>query len=774
MELRRRRHYVVLALLGVTFLPLSVSGQQRSNPPDTTEVSVPHDRRDDPAYLDKPAPVSPQTAPAQPPGAHNPWQIEDSPEYARYLETQIQHISDADLFAALDLDRPALAAVKKAVGAGDYPAAYRAWADYWAAKEKPAQAQSQSQRPGREQAPLTEAEARQQADPVMRHNITGWGGITHQHGDVVDFNFDYGWAGQYGFHYWGWVQPLLTAYHTTGDARYLAEFDRLFGQWYDQRDVVPARVIYDGLGLGIRILKFMQAYSCPYSERSLATHERMLKTLLGAGRALQVYCRAFRTGNHQTTGTMGLLNIVVCLPEFREAGQWRDTAAARLKDNAEHEFYADGMHIERVPGSYMGIVVRVLRDAIPLLQQAGVQAEALALFRQRLEKAYEWWMWALTPLGTLPALGDGGRASPAASLREGAKEFHRPDFQAVVERLVDDNKGPLPALPTATSVHLEPSGVAVMRSGWEREAAYLFLNYGTTDEWHTHRTSLDFELYAYGAPLALDAGGARTYDDPAFLTWYVTAKAHNMLVVDDANADRATARGHDVLWHSDPRLDVFAATHDGYLKSKGITHRRAIAFLKPDVFLVFDTCTADMDDRTVQDGHTLSWYFHSPTDLVVQPGGRVVSAAGPGVLLAAAWPEQLSVRHGKGLASLGGGRGDRGVRKEIDWIALDKPVRRGDDNRFAVLMLPFADKAPEVEFTAAPSPPGTACVTLRRGNRTDTLVFGSGKPLTLLDGRLITDGQFAWIREQDGVRQGRVVGGNTLSWAGQPLRALEK
>ena len=246
----------------------------------------------------------------------------------------------------------------------------------------------------------------------------------------------------------------------------------------------------------------------------------------------------------------------------------------------------------------------------------------------------------------------------------------------MVERLADRSKEPLPSLPTATSVHLEPSGVAVMRSGWEREAAYLFLNYGTHDSFHTHRATLDFELYAHGAPLALDAGIGLTYDDPLYLTWYVTARAHNMVVVDDVNADRATARGRDVLWHSDPRVDVFAATHAGYAKSRGITHRRAIAFLKPDAFVVFDTCSAEAD------GHTLSWYFHSPTDLVVQPGSRVVSAAGPGVLLAAASPEQLTaVRHGKGMCSLA----ELGGYREIDWIALDKPANRGDDNRFVVL-----------------------------------------------------------------------------------------
>jgi hypothetical protein len=694
------------------------------------------------------------------------------------METRIKHISDADLFAALDLNLPALALVKNAVNAGDYPAAYRAWAGYWAAKDKITLVHCGDPELDGELLPAAEVEARlradptqgkawiQRAEPVMRHEITGWGNVTHQHGDVVDFNFDYGWNGKYGFHYWGWAEPLLMAYHATADTRYLAEFDRLFGQWCEQRDAVRDAIIWDGLGLGLRSHQFLHYYTCPFAQRPLATHERMLMTMLGAGRSLSEYCKAFQSGNHQLSASYGLVDIGVRLPEFREAGHWRDTGIARLRDHIEREFYADGCHSERVPTSYMPIAYHGPRNLLVLLRAAGAQTEATAPFRARLEKVLEWWMWAATPLGTLPALDDGGeRSLPAAWLRTGAEEYHRPEFRSVVERLVARRKEPLPALPAATSVHLEPSGVAAMRGGWQREAAYLFLNYGTHDSFHTHRATLDFELYAHGAPLALDAGLGRTYDDPLYLTWYVTARAHNMLAVDDASVDRATARGREVLWHSDPQLDVFAATHAGYAKSHGVTHRRAIAFLKPDVFVVFDTCSAEAD------GHTLSWYFHSPTDLVVQPGGRVASATGPGVLLAVASPEQLTgVRKGKGMCSLA----ELGGYREIDWVALDKPARRGDDNRFTVLMLPFAKTAPQVEFTAAPSPPGTTCVTLRRGDRTDTLVFGSGRPLTLLDGRLATDGQFAWIREQDGVRRGMVVGGAVLTWEGRAVNAMER
>ena len=303
---------------------------------------------------------------------------------------------------------------------------------------------------------------------------------------------------------WGWAEPLLMAYHATADAKYLGEFDRLFGQWYEQRDTVRDAIIWDGLGLGLRSHQFLHYYTCPFAQRPLATHERMLKTMLATGRSLSEYCMTFQSGNHQLSASYGLVDIGVRLPEFREAGHWRDAGIARLRDHIEREFYADGCHSERVPTSYMPIAYHGPRNLLVLLRAAGVQTEATALFRERLEKVLEWWMWAATPLGTLPALGDSG-----------------------------------------------------------------------------------------------------------------------------------------------------------------------------------------------------------------------------------------------------------------------------DDNRFVVLMLPFAKAALQVEFTAAPSPPGTACVTLRRGDRTDTLVFGSGRPLTLLDGRLATDGRFAWLRMQDGAWQGRVVGGAVLTWKGRAVKAMD-
>lgn len=692
-----------------------------------------------------------------------------------YLEHQIKHIADEDLFAALDLDRPGLNDVKKAVEAADYQGAYRAWAAYWDAKDKLAWIEHDGQlQPMDEVSAALAADparvklAQRDAEPVMRHEIRGWGSVTHQHGELVDFNFDYGRAGKYGFHYWGWSVPLLTAYHATGDAKYLAEFDRLFNAWYEQRDAVRGAnrntdVVWYELGLGLRNRKFLHYYTCPLADRPIETHERMLKTALGAARWLyELQRRGYRSGNWQIMGSYGLVDVAVRLREFREASQWLDVGVRRLVEHVQQDFYDDGCHSERAPTSYMVIAYRDPRNLMALLRAAGVENALVQQFGTRLENVLQWWMLATNPRGGLPALNDGsGRGLPVASLREGAALYDRPDFLYVADRLASGATQDVGEPPAVTSVHLEPSGAAVLRSGWQPEDTYLFINYGTHGGGHTHRATLDFELFGCGAPLALDAGIGRTYDDPLHGPWYTTARAHNMLVVDDANADKRAARGRDVLWHSDARLDLFAATHDGYQKSHGLTHRRAVAFLKPDALVVFDSCTVQ------REGQVLSWYFHSPTDLTVGEAGRVRSAAGPGVLLTEAWPDQLSgVREGQGMCSLA----QFGGHREIDWIAYDKPARPGNDNRFAVLMLRFPETPPEVELTAIPSPPGTAAVQLVRNGWTDLLVFGTGQRLALLEGRLVTDGAFAWIRQEGRAqRRGTVIGGKTLTWEGQTV-----
>src|SRR6266851_5774434 len=183
------------------------------------------------------------------------------PSVARTIEKpahiddrRMRHISDADLFAAVDLSRPGLGAMRNAVEHASWEAAYQAWASYLMLREQPVAVMSldgyagldSSLRQARSQPIL--AKARQIAQAPV--DFTG-----NSHGRTP----------LYGVHYMLWMLPLLQAYALDHDPAHIETFVRLFNQWYETRDQVVGEiesldVIWYTLGLAQRSLVFTSAY----------------------------------------------------------------------------------------------------------------------------------------------------------------------------------------------------------------------------------------------------------------------------------------------------------------------------------------------------------------------------------------------------------------------------------------------------------------------------------------------------------------------------------
>lgn len=583
------------------------------------------------------------------------------------FDRHIRHISDEDLFAAF----------------GDKWRTYDDWSTHWSAV-----APLRAKFTDREffLGPRDEVTARlaperdsilATADRVVRHDIQGWGDVSIQHGNVVDFNAPYGQSGKYGFHYWWFAQPLLHARLLTDDPKYLEEFDRLFNQWYEQRDQVRGEfphldVIWYELGLGIRSRPFIEFYALPHATRSRQTHERMLKTLLGAARWLyaEQQQRGYRDGNWQIMGSYGLAFIAVMLPEFVESPAWLSLALRRLHEHADRDFFPDGCHSERVPGSYSVVAYRDLRNLVTLLGDH----PASRPFRDRLTTAAQWFRDILPPDQILPAINDCERTPLPPVLR--------------------DDLASKPSMPR--SIHLPDSGFTIFRSDRSHAARYMLINHGPHGGGHSHADCLSFQLHAFGRPLAIDAGIGRTYDDPHHAPWYVRSVAHNMLTVDDDDIDRPAAVGEDVIWSTAPDIEYFAATHRGYEKSKGVVHRRHITFIRSTYWIVYDLVS--LSDTACE----LAWELHRPA------AGLLVLNGSPG------WAEHRA----KGFASVRGIPGFTTSHGEIEWVRFRQNAPARSTSTIGVLLYPFDGAAPAVRFTND----GNRFI-LEHDSRTDEVTF---------------------------------------------------
>jgi hypothetical protein len=361
----------------------------------------------------------------------------------------------------------------------------------------------------------------------------------------------------------------------------------------------------------------------------------------------------------------------------------------RLEEHMERDFFEDGGHSERASRNYTLLTYLSYRNLYYLLKVYEVRKDLEGIIKKSMERTIDWWIALLAPTGEVPAINDSHRGLfPIGILQDGAEFYGKREVYGVLKNLFNIAvTDPVP-LPSFTSRHMPASGFTVMRSDWTRDALYMNINYGKFAGFHSHNDLLDFEVYAYGKALAVDAGIGLTYDDPLYIPWYQSSKAHNMVVVNDENLVRKDIEGRSIVWGSTRGVDYFAGEHRGYA-GLGVNHRRQIVFVKPRYWVVLDRLKCE------KDGNTLSWYFHSPTELIPL-GLGFRSSASPGVVVLSANTSPVA-RIGKGFAAstddLTPGRS-----QEINWIAFDQTSSAGTVKRFPILLHPYREKAPEVEF----------------------------------------------------------------------------
>ncbi|MBI3004782.1 MAG: alginate lyase family protein [Ignavibacteriales bacterium] len=654
-----------------------------------------------------------------------------------YVGQAIKSITDSGLFLAMNLSAKPLRIMKSAVSGGDSPAAYEAWAQYWDSKQKPKYITQNYHmlidtdmlmdydglRTYVRQYPEERDTILRRAAMLLDHKIPAWGDVVLEFGPSIDFNRNVGQSGKYGFHYWIWSRPLNAAAVITGDERYASAFDDMFQQWYDQRNNIDRSipdfdVVYYELGLGVRNRIFIEYYAIPYSRRNWRTHEKMLKTMLGAARwlyELQLW-EGYRSGNWQIHGSYMLTQIALTFPEFHESKTWLQLGLKRLKEHLEQDFFEDGGHSERAPRNYTQATYVAYRNLYYLLKEHRIENQFANEIRRRMSRTIDWWITMLTPTGEVPAINDSHRGLfPVFLLQDAATFYRKPEVYGVLKGLFGLSVPVAqPILPAFTSRNMAASGFAVMRTDWSRDALTMTVNYGKWNGSHTHHDMLDFEVYANGRALAIDAGIGLTYDDPLYIPWYKSSKAHNMVVLNDLNIEREQTIGKEMTWYSSGTIDYLGGEHDGY-HFKGVQHRRNIVFVKPSYWVIYDRLTSR------NSGDTLSWYLHTPLHLAKTKNGFSTNET-PGFKLLVL-PTNLQVREGEGMAA-STNDGVPGRTQKIPWIAFDQISDSGRPSEFMVVLIPFRENEPDITVSSR----GPGHVTITRDALINEVRFNAHHP----------------------------------------------
>lgn len=635
-------------------------------------------------------------------------------------------------FRLLDLERGELAAVKAAVDRQQWDVAKAAWATHLEQRTAPRWTWSYRDRE-RIKAVL---EAKfgglsrhvPQAEKVLRREFS-WLGVsrtlTHNM-DWVSRDYEHEWGNVLNRH--GYWRTLGLAWWETGDARYAEDWVSMLHDWIDDNPVKPqTRGPWRTLEVGFRATSWFDLMSI-YMEapafdaeakyamtRSLVEHARLLDR--------DILARGFQKGNWQLSKSRGLATVGIMLPECKEAAAWRELGFEILRTHMENGVYPDGGHCELTPGyhfhcmnAFLGAVILARKNGYDI---AGMEA--------RHEKMFEFLMQLTKPDRTYAPVGDAGTGTDgkiAESMSLGAFLYGRRDMRYLApdgirpswvwlfsqDRLAE--YAALPAeKPTLLSHMMPHSRYGVMRTGWEKEDRWLLFDCAPWGGAHSHGDRLQVCLYS-GRDLLIDPG-QYSYDQPLAKTYFRSAKAHNVLLLDEE--DQPKANPEVLSWNVSERVE-FAS---GRIRTKdhAVTHQRSILFVKPDYWVVVDHVTGTGDP-------TLTRLFHFPDVTVTHTTGSVRTrfTDGDNVWIGVVDDARVEMRQGW-IVTPESKRKAEAVEAPVAAFVSEHPL----PVTLCTVLVPFrsAEAIPEVERLPQDNPGAAAVRVHFPDGRTDWIAMAS-------------------------------------------------
>lgn len=453
-----------------------------------------------------------------------------------------------------------------------------------------------------------------------------------------------------------YMGELGQAYWLTGEESYALAYIRLLKDWMNQNPLTEAEVrgsaaqrynvkdTWRKLDSGIRITHWLKGYYCVRSSKHWGTEEEalFLEAIRRHGMYLSIaYTPHDRQSNWGFLETNGLFQLALLFPEVEEAATWLQTAIERLDEMCPLQVYEDGLQNEQ-SSMYHHEVLHCLLESVWLAELNGITLPSV--LHDTLNRMLTASLTIVQPDGRQPNFSDSDSTDIRDVLARGAVLYRRGDLKSQAYSVLDydgiwyfTQKGfelyeKLEAkTPAFTSKELAQSGYAFMRSDWQRTARYLWFDHGHMDviRAHGHDDALHISLFAYGREFLVDPGRC-TYMENRDRKYFKESLQHNTVSVDGQTISdyvdswhwNNVARSLGRVWRTAPEFDYAQGGHDGYWRlAHPVQVLRQILFVKPDYWVVVDTCRSHGDAEHV---YALPFHLAEGLEVRFQAGGHLV------------------------------------------------------------------------------------------------------------------------------------------------------
>lgn len=653
-------------------------------------------------------------------------------------------ISDEELFSAMDLSLSGLKQVQKAVKEKDFDKAYKTWGGYWSRRKSPTYyvAPKTYATAIRKHLPELASIIIAQADELWSSDFRHGTYKPERKGRTFQWADNCSDSAYVGLHYFLLINKLGRAYLLTGNKKYPVIFREIVCSWWDAIPEVAVckpwgiqTIWNNGLGSSLRPVLMVDNYFLMRNspEFTPELHRKILRIFLGHGRYIfDNHMKSYSHSNFQSSEACWMVTAGVMFPEFKESSNWRRIGIRRVKERIKRNFDKDGAQVEQCPQYHLA-GMRDITRAIMLLECNSINdLSADRELWRKLEKIYDYPVRIMHPSGHTALFNSGVYGTEAqaffpigvqlfdSNLQKWAvKRYIEPRFIPVSKRVseyilfmdgawiktVNKVKKEQKKEPLFTSELMKDSGIAVLRSGWDKKAFSLAFDFNRKPfGGHAYPGRLSFDLWANGAALVTNPGSTLSYSMPEYGNWCYQTVSHNTVMVN--NKSQAQPYFAKLCaWKKGKRSIFVSASTDTYKKNEGIVHQRSIVFVQDEYFFVFDRLTGGKKNTK------FTWLLHSPHKLYQRKNGSISTPEGKAGFLIVPDAETVkssAIKFGKGYGAVPANyhanyKPLEAWREDIPYMYLEKNNDQDSGGQtFGVLLVPFTTKAPEVNVSIMP------------------------------------------------------------------------
>lgn len=521
----------------------------------------------------------------------------------------------------LNTDIPELSPIKKLMSEGDIRGAEKIFADYVRAFLQPEKLNRDWI--GRKYSDDQRERLTKRAADIMEYKFSSCGIPWQFEKGKIDWEFNPTYN---NYCEWPWQLSrhpefsVLAEYYTlTKDEKAAKTFVDMISSWFEQA-IVPENesgyktICWRTIEAGIRMHGWSMQLHAFISSPALT--DEFITTYF-----ISIYEHGWRLRNFCTHGNWllmemhGLVRIALLYPFLSDAPEWKSYSLRRLEEELDIQVYPDGFQYE-LSTNYHGVVDHNYYAVLDLYRKMEIKAPEF--LETKLKKLYEMYPHLTRPDRRLPDINDGAEMLIDGRMRQAVGLYpDRDDFRWFA---TDGKEG---HAPDYLSYAFPYAGAVAMRTSWEKDAVWGYIDCSPFGRGHQHEDKLNVLLFAYGKKL-LTEGGVYDYDTSEMRKYVLSTRAHNTIRINgmDQNVrprykweDKDINKKADFDFETTTERDYACAKFDeGYGKNFDPTvHERKLIFFKniegtTPFFAVVDRLIAPDNEKR---SYEQMWHYES-------------------------------------------------------------------------------------------------------------------------------------------------------------------